>query len=96
VSSSESARFVATIPAQLSPADDRRALARLRSLQRLSNDVLATYLARAATYRRDGDLPRLRAERIVAVAEGRLAPKSRLTDSVAQQVVVRCHNDDDR
>lgn len=64
-------RFVAEIPVRLSQGAEKRALRRMSTAQRVSNDVLADYLARIARYQRDGELKHLRAEYCSAKGDGK-------------------------
>jgi hypothetical protein len=66
-------RFVVEVPIRWSATDERVALGRLRTAQRITNDMLAEYLGRRDAYQRDPELRRLRAELREAKRDGRAA-----------------------
>jgi transposase len=84
-------RFVVEIPIRWSKTDERIALARMRTAQRITNEVLAEYLGRRDAYQRDPDLRRLRAELREAKREGRAdgKPPAKAAKSVPIAVTPR-------
>jgi len=84
-----SGRFVVEIPVGFTKSTERAVLSRLRAAQRLSNDILAIYLKRAAAYYRDPDYRRLKAESLTALAEGRIPLPASMSKDRRRRIALR-------